>query len=37
MLLWAGTLGLFFDGHPGIRAYLDRLTSRPAYQRASGD
>ena len=36
ILGWSGFMGLL-DGFPGLQAYVGRLTSRPAFQRASAD
>ena len=36
ILGWAGFMGLL-DGFPGLQTYVERLTSRPAFKRATAD
>jgi glutathione S-transferase len=36
ILGWSRVMGLI-DGYPGLQAYVGRLTSRPAFQRANAD
>jgi glutathione S-transferase len=33
---WTHRLGLV-DGNPNVKAWIDRLTARPAYKRATAD